>query len=411
MKPIYAPILLLIHFVFSMNVFGQVPVKEFVGYDALKQDVMALAHDSMMGRETGTKGEEMAAEYIASRMKEIGLVGKGDSGSFYQFFTKKTKYNPVTHKMEGAAITGRNVIGFLDNKKAKTIVIGAHYDHLGMGGGGSLHDKEGVIHNGADDNASGVAVLLNLVQDLKNRNHNFLIIAFSGEEKGLWGSNHFVKNPTMDLNQVNMMVNMDMVGMLDSNKRLAIHGVGTSPSFVSLIGKLNQNKFNIKLDSSGTGPSDHTSFYNDSIPVLHFFTGQHKHYHKPTDDIENLNYPGMLEINNFILEIINELDVKGKLAFAKTRDKNTKSRDFKVTLGVMPDYLYDGKGLKIDGVKEDRPADKAGIVKGDILIQLNGVKINTIHDYMEVISKDLKGKTINGVVHREGNELKVKITF
>lgn len=406
MKLILLPLCLII-FIFSSNV---VIAQNANSLEQMKRDVSALAHDSMMGRETGTKGEEMAANYIAIRMNEIGLRPMGDNNTFYQKFTKKTRYNSHTHKMEGINVSGKNVIGFLDNDKEYTIVIGAHYDHLGLGVEGSLHDKVGVIHNGADDNASGVAILLDLVKNLKETDQNFLFIAFSGEEKGLWGSNYFVKNATIDLDKVSMMINMDMVGMLDSNKRLAVHGVGTSPSFVEVVNGVKGHDFKIKMDSSGTGPSDHTSFYNDSIPVLHFFTGQHKHYHKPSDDIENLNYNGMVEVRNFILKILIKLD-NNKLEFIKTKDRLTKSKDFKVTLGVMPDYLYDGEGLKIDGVKEGRPADKAGIIQGDIIVELNGEKIESMHDYMDAISKDLKGKKVVAVVLRGEQRLRMEISF
>ena len=189
--------------------------------------------------------------------------------------------------------TGHNVIGYIDNGASTTVVLGAHFDHLGYGedGNSMLRTGEKLIHNGADDNASGTAALIELARILKTskaKNNNYLFIAFSGEELGLFGSKYFTENPTIDLKTINYMINMDMVGRLnDSTKSLAVGGYGTSPLWASVI-KPNDKKlpFVIKIDSSGTGPSDHTSFYRKDIPVLFFFTGQHKDYHRPSDDAD-----------------------------------------------------------------------------------------------------------------------------
>ena len=251
----------------------------------LKKDVSFLAADQLEGRAIGTEGEEQAAQYLAERFEQIGIEPKGTSG-FFQEFTVSKPSNPHEEAVigtDGEGITGRNVLGFIDNQAEKTIVIGAHFDHLGFGGVGSLHRGDSAIHNGADDNASGTAALLALAELLKHQKHqsNFLFIAFSGEENGLWGSNYFVKNPTIDLETVNFMVNMDMVGRLNEEKTLAINGVGTSPSFVSALDLVNADSLKLVTSESGVGPSDHTSFYLQDLPVLHFFTGQHEDYHKP----------------------------------------------------------------------------------------------------------------------------------
>ena len=180
-------------------------------------------------------------------------------------------------------------MGFIDNHADRAIVIGAHYDHLGYGDEGSLYrGDEKAIHNGADDNASGVAVMLNLVNKLKEANtgNNYLFMAFSGEEMGLLGSNYFVKNATISTDDINYMINMDMVGRLNADSTLAVYGVGTSPYFKQVLMASN-SAFKIIENASGVGPSDHTSFYLSDIPVLHFFTGQHEDYHKPSDDSEN----------------------------------------------------------------------------------------------------------------------------
>ena len=196
--------------------------------DLFVNDITFLASDSLEGREIGTQGEIIAADYIAKRFKEIGLTPKGDSNTYFQLFKRKLKAHPHDTAFMGEELTGRNVLGYIDNGANKTIVIGAHYDHLGWGDEGSLHsDSVKAIHNGADDNASGVAALLNIANELKDKKNqnNYLFIAFTGEEKGLWGSNYFVKNATVNVEEINYMINMDMVGRLDSNRMFAIHGV------------------------------------------------------------------------------------------------------------------------------------------------------------------------------------------
>ena len=312
------------------------------------------------------------------------------------------------------ALTGRNVIGFIDNEAENTIVIGAHYDHLGMGDEGSLHRGETMVHNGADDNASGVAVMLHLADRLLegNTNNNYLFIAFSGEEMGLLGSNYFVKNPTIDIAKVNYMINMDMVGRLKKNKSLAVYGTGTTPIWKETVEKANsKDKFNLKLNESGVGPSDHTSFYLQDIPVLHFFTGQHVDYHKPSDDFEKLNYEGMLQISDYIFRIISDVNTQGKLAFTKTVNESDDVPRFKVTLGVIPDYLFDGKGMRIDGISENRPAQKAGLQKGDVVVQLGTHEVTDMKSYMRALSKFENGDETTVKVDRAGTIIEVKIAF
>jgi hypothetical protein len=294
-----------------------------------------------------------------------------------------------------------------------TIVIGAHYDHLGMGKEGSLHADGPAIHNGADDNASGVAVMLGLASELRKAKleNNVLFIAITGEEKGLWGSNYFVKNPTIDLSSVNFMINMDMVGRLSDDRGLVINAVGTSPVWVSTIDKLNGGRFKVTTSESGIGPSDHTSFYLADIPAVHFFTGAHEDYHKPSDDAGLLNYEGMLKIEGFIKDMIMELD-DDKIAFTKTKDEQQASRaDFKVTLGVIPDYLFDGDGMRIDGVREGRTADAAGLKKGDIVVQLGDAKIADMMSYMEALALFEEGQTVPIKYIRDKKVIEGTVTF
>lgn len=381
----------------------------------LKKDVSFLAADQLEGRAIGTDGEEQAAQYLADRFKQLGVEPKGTSG-FFQEFTVSKPSNPHEEAVigtDGVGITGRNVVGFIDNKAEKTIVIGAHFDHLGFGGVGSLHRGDSAIHNGADDNASGTAALLALAEILKHQKHqsNFLFIAFSGEENGLWGSNYFVKNPTIDLETVNFMINMDMVGRLNEEKTLAINGVGTSPSFVSALDMVNADSLKLVTSESGVGPSDHTSFYLQDLPVLHFFTGQHEDYHKPSDDSEKINYEGLLKVVRYIERLVGKLDEESKLAFTKTKDSSGDSPRFTVSLGVVPDYLFDGKGMRIDGVSEDKPAQAAGLQKGDVIVQLGDSTIVDMMSYMRALSAFQKGDEAKVWYEREGQKLEAQVKF
>ena len=379
-------------------------------------DVEYLSSDELEGRSTGSKGEELAANYIKKRFKELNVEPIGENG-YFQEFSFKQKSHPhdtisTSDSIQENSITGKNVIGFIDNKSINTIVVGAHYDHLGFGGEGSLYRSDSLkIHNGADDNASGVSLMLDLAAKLKdNNNNNYMFIAFSGEELGLLGSNFFVKNPTIDIKSINYMINMDMVGRLNNENTLAVYGLGTSPIFKQTI-KSNNKNFKIIENESGVGPSDHTSFYLNDIPVLHFFTGQHSDYHKPSDDSELLNYEGINLISDFIYSIISDLNDNGKLPFRETKNESQETPRFKVSLGVIPDYLYDGKGMRIDGVSKGKPAEKAGFQKGDIVIKLGDEEVTDMMSYMKALSKFENGDKVDVQISRK-NELSIKkVTF
>lgn len=383
-----------------------------------RRDVRVLAADSLEGREVGTEGEKMAAEYIKNRFEEIGLLPMGDSGTYYQDFSHTPQRNPhAIHPEEDEGrekIHGRNVIGYIEKQAEQTVIIGAHYDHLGWGDEGSLNTGVKAIHNGADDNASGIAVLLLLAEELVHTKmqNNYLFIAFTGEEKGLWGSNYFTKNPTVPLGDVNYMFNMDMVGRLNKENALALYGTGTSPNWNDDLDAIGIDSLKLIKSESGIGPSDQTSFYLRDIPVLHFFTGQHEDYHKPSDDWDKLNYEGLYVVTAYIDSLITRLDDDGELVFTKTKDADErKSPRFTVTLGVVPDYMFDGEGMRIDGVREDRPAYNAGIQDGDIVIKMGDVEVRDMTSYMEGLSKFQKGDKTKVVVRREDQELTFEVQF
>ena len=312
-------------------------------------------------------------------------------------------------------IKGKNVIGFIDNGRPYTIVIGAHYDHLGWGDENSLWTGEKAIHNGADDNASGVSAMIQLASGLmendKSPKYNYLFIAFSGEEKGLWGSNYFSKNPTIPIESMNCMLNMDMVGRMNAEKALSISGTGTTAIWEPLLTEKNTFGFKLIFDKSGIGPSDHSSFYNQGVPVLHFFTGQHADYHKPSDDYDKINYDGLENVSSYILSLVKSLNTQEKLTFTKTAEPAQQNTSFKVTLGVMPDYMFDGEGMRIDGVKENRPASNAGMKQGDVVLKMGDFKIIDMTSYMEALGKFSEGQTIQVEILRDGKTIALPVTF
>ena len=380
----------------------------------LKQHISFLASDTLHGRATGTPDEERAANYIIETFKKAGIPnadGKFGAEKYIQHFS----YDPIVDSVK-THVSGNNVVAFIDNHAANTIVIGAHYDHLGMGDPKhSTYVGPPAVHHGADDNASGVAAMLDLARLIKAsayKSNNYVFIAFSGEELGLYGSKWFVQHPTVALDKIDYMINLDMVGRVDSNTHtLTVNGVGTSPTFKEVLDKI-KTPLHIKTTESGLGPSDHTSFYLQNVPVVFLFSGQHKDYHKPSDTEDKINYAGMVDVVNYTMSLIAELNDKGKLAFTKTKDDNVDSAPkFKVTLGVIPDYTFDGEGMRIDAVKDDRPAAKAGLKSGDIVLKLGDVKVTEMGTYMKALAQFNKGDKTKVTVKRGEEILEKDIEF
>ena len=410
--------------VYSCKVNAPVSKTDTLLAEKAKSDIYTLASDEFEGRGIGTPGADKAAAYIFDRFEQMGLSPKG-TNSYYQSFSFIPQGHGQLHQVGDSLkmgmsvskeIHGKNVIGMIDNGAPYTIVIGAHYDHLGFGDENSLWTGERAIHNGADDNASGVSAMLELAGLLNQKNanttkYNYVFIAFSGEEKGLWGSNYFSKNPTVDLTKVNIMLNMDMVGRLNAERALSISGTGTSPKLEKYLTYCNTSNFKLLFDPSGIGPSDHSSFYNVGVPVLHFFTGQHSDYHKPTDDADKINYDGLQDVVSYMYSIVIVLNENDKLEFTKTKEPVQQNTSFKVTLGIMPDYMFSGTGLRVDGVREDRPAAKAGIKQGDVIVKMAEFAIPDMQAYMESLGKFSEGQTIPVEIIRDGNKMTVQVTF
>ena len=376
--------------------------------------VHELSDDKYEGRQAGEVGGEKAGEYILRYLKNV--FKHADNVDVYtQEFEFSFSKNPHKKNVNEGDKVAKNILCFIDNNQNETLVIGAHYDHVGFGYFGS-RDSEGkrLVHNGADDNASGVALGITLMDILydSNKSYNYLFIAFDGEEMGLYGSSFFCKNPTIDLSDIRFMLNFDMVGRLNENRDLAINGSGTSSKWQSLISDSNNdNNFSLKLSESGIGPSDHSSFYLQDIPAIHFFTGQHNDYHTPRDKRNTLNYDGIFEILKFADVIIDLSSSISDFDFKETKNNSNQTPKFSVTLGVMPDYLYGGKGMRIDGVSKEKTAGKFGIKKGDIVIKIGSVDVVDMMSYMQGLSNFKKGDGTVVRILREGKEIDISVVF
>ncbi len=318
-----------------------------------------------------------------------------------------------------------NVIGTIKsgNRKYRDeyIVVGAHFDHLGIGGAGSgSRDTETQsIHPGADDNASGVSGLLELAQKLSAQRsrlkRSVLFIGFDAEEKGLLGSKHFIKNPTVDIKKIITMVNMDMIGRMEDSSA-TVGGVGTSPVFRPLLDSLKDGRmFTLGMSNPGFGPSDHAAFYAEDIPVLFFFTGIHNDYHTPRDTWKNINLSGTKKLLDLIYDVAYHLlrtSSRPTFSEAGPKQRQMSNTTLKVTLGVMPSYVGTEIGLKIDAVSDpDGPAARAGIKKGDIIKAVNGKPIKDIYEYMERLGELRKGMTVPVLIERSKSEMTVSVTF
>jgi aminopeptidase YwaD len=317
--------------------------------------------------------------------------------------------------------TTRNVVMVLpgenDTLKNEYIIFGAHFDHLGMGGrgSGSRVPDTVAVHSGADDNASGVSMMLELAEEFAHtkgsHKRSIICIAFTGEEEGLLGSKYFVEHPGIDLTKVNAMVNLDMVGRLQDSSSLQISGIGTAQGLKELItSKSDTGSLKVTLSEEGYGPSDHSSFYGKNIPVLFFFTGAHTDYHTPADTYDKINYIGMVSISSLIFSVSETLASSStRLQFKEAGPKVEAGRVMRkkmATLGIMPDFAGNVKnGLRADEVNPGRPAALGGMKKGDIIISINGKSVNNVYDYMSRMSQLKSGQIITVEVLRGGIKL------
>lgn len=306
----------------------------------------------------------------------------------------------------------KNVIGVLEGEGPlanETIVIGAHYDHLGFGGSGSLAPWTRAIHNGADDNASGTVGLLEVAERLAIREHKprrrIVFIAFTGEERGLKGSSYYVKNPLFPLESTIAMLNMDMVGRLKDNK-LVIYGTGTASQFDGLVDELNKTyEFTLTKNPSGYGPSDHQSFYEKQVPVFHFFTDTHSDYHRPSDDVEKVNLEGMRRVVDLVTEMTLRIDAADERpTYQKTQPPAMARGGSRPRFGSMPDYASSEKGAALKTIFPGTPAARAGLKDGDVVIQMGDNQINSVEDFSNALGTYKAGDQVKVVVKR-GTEM------
>ncbi len=327
-------------------------------------------------------------------------------------------------------IAVKNVVGVLEGLgplAQETVVIGAHYDHLGYGGFGSLarnrKDKEGAIHHGADDNGSGTTALLELARRLGQRpnreGRRLVFIAFTGEESGLFGSAHYCKEPLFPLADTAAMINLDMVGRLRPDKeshkdKLIVYGTGSATSFDALLESVNKKyDFKFQKEPSGEGPSDQQTFYLKNVPVLFFFTGEHSDYHKPSDTVDKINMAGMARVADLVDDLITYLEaVPERPKFVKVpRKPGSGMRMRGPTLGIMPEYGAEGDGVLVSGVLEGRPAAKAGLKEGDRIVELAGKTVKNLEGYMALMAGHKGGDVFEIGILRDGKRLTLKVAL
>ncbi|PQO42242.1 M28 family peptidase [Blastopirellula marina] len=406
-----------------------------------------------LGRKIADYGEQLEA----GSDELIPLFGAGNDSSrpdFPVLFATRIAFEPLIEKQFGKSLTAieaeidttlkpmvgelegwkaegqtdivrkkatiRNVIGMIEAPNAtsdEVIVVGAHYDHLGMGGSGSLAPLTHEIHNGADDNASGTTALLTVTRRLvamkDQLRHSVVVIAFTGEEEGLLGSAHYVKEPVVPIDKTLMMFNMDMVGRLDENKLICM-GSGTAEMFEPLLTKINEKyDFKLTMDPGGFGPSDHASFYAKQLPVLALFTGTHNDYHRPSDDADKINYEGMARIIDYAVDFLEAVDRSSdRPKYVQVEETRPEMRGgSRPYFGSIPDFAQVGKGYGIQGVSPGSPAADAGLKGGDIMIDLGGNRIGGLEDFDAALRKFKGGDKVEVTVLREGKEVKLTVTL
>ncbi len=331
----------------------------------------------------------------------------------------------VTVTLRRTRATIKNVVGWLPGiDTTRTLVIGAHYDHLGYGGESSLAPDQHVPHVGADDNASGVAAMLAVAAREGERarrgarpEHSLVFCAFTGEEIGVVGSSHFVDDPPRPLESIEAMLNMDMVGRLRDN-RLMVMGVGTAAEFPALVENVNRaaGHFDLKTSTDGYGPSDHSSFYKRQIPVLMLFTGAHADYHKPSDTADKLNGPGLWRVGEFARALVESLDARPRVHYEKAKADSSVGRiagggGYGAYLGTIPDYMQTEGGVLLSGVRAGGPAEQAGLKGGDVIVKFDGVRIDNIYDYTFALRSRKPGQQVRVSVKRADVEQDLLVTL
>ncbi len=389
----------------------------------LLADVRYLASDELAGRLIGSRGADSAAEYIARRFAAAGL--QPSSQGWFQTFTV-ARDAPAVAQLRLGEVRARNVIGVLPGRdparRHEIVIVGAHYDHLGLGGPGSGAldpDVRGQVHNGADDNASGTAALIHIASRLAMHPpaRTVVFIAFSGEELGLLGSAWYVKQPLYPLMATVAMINMDMVGRL-KNRRLVAYGVETAREFPALLDSLNWYAgFDLKKQGDGYGPSDQASFFAAKRPVLHLFTDLHEDYHRTSDDWNLINVDGLVRVADYTASIVRALAERAApLTFVDAAPPNphagaVATPGYGAYLGTVPDMTENPGGVRISGVRAGSPAEKAGLVEGDILVRIGDHPVQDLQAMTDALRAHRAGDEVQLEFIRNGNRQTVTATL
>jgi Zn-dependent M28 family amino/carboxypeptidase len=322
----------------------------------------------------------------------------------------------LTTDVVRVGVPAHNVVGVIEGSdpvlKNENIVIGAHYDHLGRGGEGSLAPRSGEIHHGADDNASGTAGVLELARIFSAQRaklkRTLVFVAFSGEEEGLLGSNYYVNHPLVPLDKTVAMINMDMIGRM-KDRKLVVGGVGTAKEWRQLLTSSNEG-FELTMNEDGYGPSDHSSFYIKQIPVLFFWTGTHNDYHKPSDTFEKINYNDEARILTLVARIVKDIDsADQRITYTTAKADPPRTGGFRVYLGTIPNYADSNDGLLIDGVRDDSPAAKAGLKAGDKIVKIGDRDVKNVYDYTYALGEMKAGQEYVIEALRGGEKITLRI--
>jgi len=388
-----------------------------------KRDNLAKFEYDNMASDVGLSIVVVSQQALAKIAPDVSLANLQRLASAKQQSTIKPFAGPFTVVTDVVRkeVPAYNVVGVLDGSdpvaKKEVIVIGAHYDHLGRGGSGSLAQRSGEIHHGADDNASGTAGLLELARLFASQRprpkRTIVFIGFGGEEEGLLGSNYYVNHPISPLTNTVAMFNMDMIGRM-KDRKLVIGGVGTAKEWRDVIARGtadSSRSFSLTLNEDGYGPSDHSSFYGKQVPVLFFWTGTHTDYHKPSDTFDKINYADEARIVDLVAYIVREVDSTDKrLTYTTAKTEATpRTGGFRVYLGTIPNYAEGGDGLLIDGVRDDSPAAKAGLKAGDKIVKIGTREIKNVYDYTYALGEMKAGEEYVVEVIRGSDRLSLKI--
>jgi hypothetical protein len=386
------------------------------GHAGMMATVRYLADDALGGRLAGTRHERCAGDYIAQRFAAIGLKPAGTDGTYFQSFSVASAVNPHAR----AGMIGRNVLGLLEGSdpqlKNEYIIVGAHYDHLGLGQFGSTSKTRGrFIHNGADDNASGVAAMLAVAERLVRERpaRTVVFMGFSGEEEGLIGSRYFANNPTFPIANVRAMLNLDMVGRLGKGP-LIVYGIGTAHEWEQLVtAAAAKEQVGVTLNPDGYGASDHTSFYEKNIPVLHFFTNVHGDYHNPGDDWDKIDAAGLGKVASIVTTLAAQAAHQATVLTLRKMPAPAPQGGggYGAYLGTVPDFSPVQYGVKISGVREGSPAAQAGLISGDIIIRFDSTEIKDLQAMTDALRKRKPGEKVRITVLRADKEVVLDATF